>query len=137
MRRPVAGRRVLVLVTLTMLAGCSTVPRPVSPDPDPSPDRPVDPTPAVDPAPAKEVVVRLDRGERADLSARAREDLAEAEKLLEAADRSAWGTEDLDRLAAVKELMEAARTSYAEQDYDAAATLARKARLLATELTGG
>jgi hypothetical protein len=128
MRRPVPGRRVFVLVVLTMLTGCSTASRPASPDPDIAP---------ADPTPAKDVVVRLDRGERADLSARAREDLEQAETMLERTDRSAWGTEESNRLAAVKELMDAARTSYEAQEYEAAATLARKARLLATELAGG
>jgi hypothetical protein len=104
---------------------------------------PPEPTPA--PAPAAhaagapadpEVAVGIGEAEKADLEAQARKDLAEAEEVLRALRVESLGGDRSEQVRTVQSLIGAARDALAT-DPVAAATLARKARLLAGELSPG
>ncbi len=150
---------VLLLLT-TWLAGCggaaSVAPRADAPvdrpgpetAPDPPPPAPAKPVADAKPAPAgtpadtlaaaapavpeREVAVELGTDKRAELVVQARKDVVEAERLI-AALAPSTDEERADKVRAVEGLVAQARTAL-EMDPDAAATLARKARLLAEEI---
>lgn len=61
--------------------------------------------------------------------------IAEAKQLLESVDSGKLGTDDHDKYLTIRGLIEQADRAYERQDLDAAARLAKKARLLAAELT--
>ncbi len=61
--------------------------------------------------------------------------IAEAKQLLESVDSEKLGADDHDKYLTIRGLIEQANQAYERQDLDAAARLAKKARLLAVELT--
>lgn len=115
----------------------------VAPD---STENATDPGPASDPPPAATagsngsrgnpaVSIDLGAGERSRLEVEARRDLADAEFVVRSVRRDHLDTVGLERLSAVEGLIEQARSAYAADDLESAASFARKARLLALEVT--
>jgi hypothetical protein len=81
------------------------------------------------------VSIDLGAGERSRLEVEARRDLAEAEIVVRSVRRDRLDAAGLERLSAVEGLIEQARTAYAADDMESTASFARKARLLALEVT--
>jgi len=126
-----------------LLAGCASSSRVVAPEPDapvvPAPEPVVvtpaapdssAPPPAADPA----VAVGLDDARKAELAAQARKDIAAAERAIGALAPAPAGSTRAEKLRTAQSLLAAARDAVAA-DPEAAATLARKARVLAEELS--
>jgi hypothetical protein len=115
----------------------ATSPSATSPRSPTSPQAPASPSAAESAeAPAPGVTVELSDAERERLSRAIEDDLNETTSLLRRIDRSALDDEGRDRLDAIQRLVETTREAMAENDLQSAATLSRKARLLAGELAG-
>jgi hypothetical protein len=82
--------------------------------------------------PDREVAVELDAAKKSELAAQARNDLEEAARLI-APVRAAPPPAAAEKLRTVESMIDQARHALPD-DPDAAATLARKARLLAEEI---
>lgn len=111
-----------------------------APTPKPPPaKKDVPPTPEPTPPPEakisaqQEVGVELDASTKADLAAQTRKDLEEAERLVRTLASGALTTDRREKVATVDSLITSARAAF-DTDVEAAAALARKARLLAEEI---
>jgi hypothetical protein len=111
---------------------------PPAPEPDRAPTADIALPDSAEASPldeAQEILVDLDDEERQTLTSNAQRDLREAEQSIRDAERRVLSAENRETLATVEGLLAAARDAFAEHDIQAAATLAHKARLLASELT--
>lgn len=84
-----------------------------------------------------DAAVSVDLGgvERTRLASETRRDLAAAERAVAAAKAQPSSADGLDRLRTVEELIAQARAAYQANDIEGASRLARKARLLAADLS--
>ena len=82
------------------------------------------------------VSVDIPEKERADLAAKTREDIRETEAILSALEAGADRDRMRERIDTVRGLIQQSRAAGDRKDARAAATLAHKARLLATEMAG-
>jgi hypothetical protein len=80
--------------------------------------------------------VELNAGQRANLAAQASKDLDAAQHAIQTLPRQNVPAARLQKIETVEGLIHAARAAY-DSDIEAAASLAHKARLLATELGPG
>jgi hypothetical protein len=103
----------------------------------PSGSPPASTSPASPPEPKissqQEVGVELDAATKADLAAQTRKDLDEAERLVRTLASGELSADRRERVATVDSMITSARAAL-DTDLEAAAALARKARLLAEEI---
>ena len=101
------------------------------------PDTVAAPQPATEPTapPSEPVLLQLTEGERVRLSTEMYRDLAVTNVCLQRIDPDRLGREERRTLSDVHDLLESVAKARADNDVQAAARLARKARLLAEDLT--
>jgi hypothetical protein len=85
-------------------------------------------------SPTPEVSVDLTAEERERLNAESAQDIASARQIIETIDRQRLSADELDKLRIVEGMIHSADEAHRTEDLQAAAGLARKARLLAEEL---
>lgn len=128
-------------------AAGDTLPAALPPRPTQTARTPAAPpaAPAADPAETEEqeepaqpiqITIRLSEEERTRLQAETAEDLSRASRSLALVDRGRLSDEEAQRVTAADEMLAAAQDAMAKGDLQAAARLARKARLLAEEAAG-
>lgn len=110
--------------------------RPVADPPFTGPEKPVQ-SAEIGPAESKPapVTISLPKGETAMRESRARDELGEAKKLIARIDPGRLLKADKDKLRTVRGLVEQAERALDEEDIQAAEGLARKAKILALELS--
>ena len=129
-----AGCLWVLLLLASQGTGCGGSARSVEPPSTDTPKRAAPSVAAADTVPAPQVKVEVTDEEKAKLEAQARDDLAQTTAMIDKIDREHVAAEALEKLKTVESLITAAESAGEKGDVTAMANLARKARLLATEL---